>query len=94
MDIKKIKYNPDNPRVIKDDMFKKLVTSIKEFPEMLELRPLIIDEDNIVLGGNMRLKALNHLGISDVPVKKIEGLTPEQKKEFIVKDNLSYGEWD
>ena len=94
MKIQEIKFNDNNPRTIRDDMFYKLVKSIKEFPQMLELRPLIIDENNVVLGGNMRLKALHELNYTEVPVKKIEGLTEEQKQEFIIKDNLSYGEWD
>jgi len=94
MNIKEIKFNQENPRNISDYMFKKLIQSIKDFPQMLELRPLVIDEDNVVLGGNMRLKALHKLGIDEIPVKKIEGLTQKQKREFIIKDNLSYGEWD
>jgi len=83
-----------NPRIIKDDKFKKLVKSIQDFPQMLELRPIVIDENNIVLGGNMRLKACIEAGLTDVPVKQAKELTEEQKKEFIVKDNVGYGEWD
>jgi hypothetical protein len=94
MNIKEIKPNPSNPRIIKDDKFKKLVKSIQDFPQMLELRPIVIDENNIVLGGNMRLKACIEAGITDVPVKQAKELTEEQKKEFIVKDNVGYGEWD
>jgi len=94
MNIKEIKFNNTNPRTITDSKLEQLKKSIKEFPKMLELRPLVIDEDNIVLGGNMRLKACRELGITDIPVKKIEGLTQEQKNEFIIKDNLGYGEWD
>jgi site-specific DNA-methyltransferase (adenine-specific) len=93
MKIKDIIPNPNNPRIIKDDKFAKLVQSIKEFPEMLELRPIVIDEDNMVLGGNMRLKACIEAGLTDVPVK-VATLTEEQKKEFIIKDNVSGGEWD
>jgi DNA modification methylase len=92
--IKEIKPNPSNPRIIKDDKFKKLVKSIQDFPQMLELRPIVIDENNIVLGGNMRLKACIEAGLTDVPVKQAKELTEEQKKEFIVKDNVGYGEWD
>jgi len=92
--IKEIKPNPSNPRIIKDDKFKKLVKSIQDFPQMLELRPIVIDENNIVLGGNMRLKACIEAGLKDVPVKQAKDLTEEQKKEFIVKDNVGYGEWD
>lgn len=94
MKITDIKPNPNNPRIIKDDKFKKLVKSIKDFPQMLELRPIVIDENNVVLGGNMRLKACIEAGLTDVPVKQAADLTEEQKKEFIVKDNVGYGEWD
>ena len=94
MNINDIKPNPNNPRIIKDDKFKKLVKSIQDFPQMLELRPIVIDENNIVLGGNMRLKACKEAGLKDVPVVKASDLTEEQKKEFIVKDNVGYGEWD
>jgi len=94
MNINEIKPNPNNPRIIKDDKFKKLVKSIQDFPQMLELRPIVIDENNIVLGGNMRLKACIEAGLTDVPVKQAKELTEEQKKEFIVKDNVGFGEWD
>jgi hypothetical protein len=94
MNINEIKPNPNNPRIIKDDKFKKLVKSIQDFPQMLELRPIVIDENNIVLGGNMRLKACIEAGLTDVPVKQAKELTEQQKKEFIVKDNVGYGEWD
>lgn len=94
MNINEIKPNPNNPRIIKDDKFKKLVKSIQDFPQMLELRPIVIDENNIVLGGNMRLKACIEAGLKDVPVKQAKELSEEQKKEFIVKDNVGYGEWD
>lgn len=93
MKINEIKPNPNNPRIIKDNKFKLLVKSIQEFPEMLELRPIVIDENNVVLGGNMRLKACIEAGLKDVPVK-IASLSEQQKKEFIVKDNVSFGEWD
>ena len=93
MKIKDILPDPNNPRIIKDDKFAKLVQSIKEFPEMLELRPIVIDEDNMVLGGNMRLKACIEAGLTDVPVK-VATLTEEQKKEFIIKDNVGFGEWE
>lgn len=94
LNIAAIKPNQENPRFIRDEKFKKLVRSIKEFPEMLDARPLVIDENNVVLGGNMRLKALQAAGVTEVPVKQVLGWTEEQKKEFIIKDNLSYGEWD
>ena len=91
--ISKVKGNPSNPRIIKNDKFKKLVKSIKEFPEMLKLRPIVVDEDFMVLGGNMRLKASKEAGLSEVWIDIAEGLTEEQKKEFIVKDNVGFGEW-
>jgi DNA modification methylase len=92
--INEIKPNPNNPRLIKDHKFKQLVKSIQDFPQMLELRPIVIDENNMVLGGNMRLKACIEAGLKDVPVKQAKDLTEEQKKEFIVKDNVGYGEWN
>lgn len=91
--ISQIKPNPNNPRIIKDQKFKLLVKSIQEFPEMLELRPIVIDENNVVLGGNMRLKACIEAGLTDVPVK-VATLSEAQKKEFIIKDNVSFGEHD
>jgi ParB-like chromosome segregation protein Spo0J len=94
MNISQIKPNPNNPRVCRDAKFKLLVKSIQDFPQMLELRPIVIDENNMVLGGNMRLKACIEAGLTDVPVKQAADLTEEQKKEFIVKDNVGYGEWD
>ena len=90
----KIKGNPNNPRIIKNDKFKKLVKSIQEFPEMLKLRPIVVDEDFMVLGGNMRLKASKDAGLKEVWIEVAEGLTEEQKKEFIVKDNVGFGEWE
>ena len=92
--ISKVKGNPSNPRIIKNDKFKKLVKSIQEFPEMLKLRPIVVDEDFMVLGGNMRLKASKEAGLTEVWVDIAEGLTEEQKKEFIVKDNVGFGEWE
>lgn len=94
VNIAAIKPNEENPRFITDSKFKKLVKSIKEFPEMLETRPLVVDENMVVLGGNMRLKALKSAGVFEVPVHQIKGWTEEKKKEFIIKDNLGYGEWD
>ena len=92
--ISKVKGNPSNPRIIKNDKFKKLVKSIQEFPEMLKLRPIVVDEDFMVLGGNMRLKASKEAGLTEVWIEVAEGLTEEQKKEFIVKDNVGFGEWE
>jgi site-specific DNA-methyltransferase (adenine-specific) len=94
MNINEIKPNPNNPRLIKDHKFKQLVKSIQDFPQMLELRPIVIDENNMVLGGNMRLKACIEAGLTDVPVIHANNLSEPQKKEFIVKDNVGYGEWD
>lgn len=92
-----IKSNPNNPRVIKDDKFKKLVKSIKDFPKMMELRPMVVNSDNIVLGGNMRLKALKELGYKEIPkewVKRAEDLTEDEQRQFIIKDNVGFGEHD
>jgi ParB-like chromosome segregation protein Spo0J len=94
VNIREIKPNTDNPRIIKDHKFKKLVKSIKDFPEMLEKRPIVVDENMVVLGGNMRLKALLEAGVKDVWIDVAEGWTEEQKKEFIIKDNVGFGEWD
>ena len=92
--ITEIKSNPNNPRICKDHKFKQLVKSIQDFPQMLELRPIVIDENNMVLGGNMRLKACLEAGLTDVPVIHANNLTEAQKKEFIIKDNISFGEHD
>jgi ParB-like chromosome segregation protein Spo0J len=92
--INKVKPNPNNPRLIKNDQFKRLVKSLQEFPEMLSLREIVVDEDYVVLGGNMRVKALHEIKVKEVTVKIAEGLTPEQKKEFVIKDNAGFGEWD
>ena len=89
-----IKANPNNPRIIKDDKFKKLVKSIQDFPEMLKLRPIVVNDDMVVLGGNMRLKACKEAGLKMIPIIKANQLTEQQQKEFIVKDNVGYGEWD
>lgn len=97
MKLSGIKANPNNPRVIKDDKFQKLVKSIQEFPKMMELRPMIINADNIVLGGNMRLKALKELGYKDIPdswVKRAEDLTDNEQRRFIIADNVGFGEHD
>jgi len=94
VNIETVISNPDNPRVIRDDKFKKLVKSIDTFPQMLKLRPIVVDEDNVILGGNMRFEAIKHLGHKQVYIVKAEGLTEEQKREFVIKDNSSFGEWD
>ena len=92
--ISEVKSNPNNPRIIKDDKFKKLVKSIQEFPQMLELRPIVVNTEMIVLGGNMRLKACKEAGLKEVPIIMADELTEEQQNEFIVKDNVGFGEWD
>jgi DNA modification methylase len=92
--ISAVKSNPNNPRIIKDDKFKKLVTSIKEFPQMLDIRPIVVNDEMIVLGGNMRLKACIEAGIKEVSIIKASELTPEQQNEFIIKDNVGFGEWN
>ena len=92
--ISKIKLNPNNPRLIKDDKFTKLVQSIKDFPEMLNIRPIVINDDMIILGGNMRFKACKEAGLKEVPIIKASGLSAEKQREFLIKDNVSGGEWD
>jgi DNA modification methylase len=92
--ISEIKPNPNNPRIIKDDKFEKLVKSIKEFPKMLEIRPIVVNDDMIVLGGNMRLKACKAAGLKEVPIIKASELNEDEQRQFIIKDNVSGGEWD
>lgn len=92
--LSKIKNNPDNPRIIKDDKFFMLVKSIKDFPEMLDIRPIVVNKDMMVLGGNMRLKACVEAGMSEVPIIVADNLTEEQQKEFLIKDNVSGGQFD
>lgn len=91
--ISEIKLNPNNPRLIKDDKFKKLVQSIKDFPEMLNIRPIVVNPDMVILGGNMRYKACKEAGLKEVPVI-VTDLSEEKQKEFLIKDNVSGGEWD
>jgi ParB-like chromosome segregation protein Spo0J len=96
--IKKVKItevisNPNNPRLIKDDKFRKLVKSIQDFPDMLNVRPIVVNKDMVVLGGNMRLKAIKEAGIKEINVDIVDW-NEQQQKEFIVKDNVGYGEWD
>jgi hypothetical protein len=92
--LSEVKSNPNNPRIIKDDKFNKLVKSIKEFPKMLEIRPIVVNADMIVLGGNMRLKACKEAGLKEVPVIFADDLTEDEQKQFIIKDNVGFGEWD
>jgi len=91
--VSEVKINPNNPRLIKDDKFKKLVQSIKDFPEMLDIRPIVVNQDMVILGGNMRFKACKEAGLKEVPII-ITDLTEEQQREFLIKDNTSGGEWD
>jgi len=92
--ISAIKRNPNNPRILKDDKFAKLTQSIKDFPQMLDIRPIVVNDDMVVLGGNMRLKACKEAGLKEVPVIKVADLTEEQQREFIIKDNVGFGDWD
>lgn len=92
--ISDIKANPNNPRLIKDDKFAKLVQSVTEFPEMLEIRPIVVNSEMVVLGGNMRLKACKEAKIKELTVIIADNLTEEQQREFLIKDNVSGGEWD
>jgi DNA modification methylase len=92
-----IRPNPANPRIIKDNAFHKLCKSIEEFPKMMALRPMVIDTDGVILGGNMRFKALQHLGFKEVPdewVKRADELTDDERRRFIIADNVSGGDWD
>ena len=91
--VKTLKANPNNPRVIRDEKFKKLVKSIREFPEMLEARPVVVNPDMVVLGGNMRLKALREAGVEEAPVY-IASWDEVKQRQFIIKDNVGFGEWD
>jgi ParB-like chromosome segregation protein Spo0J len=92
--LSEVKLNPNNPRLIKDDNFKKLVQSIKDFPEMLDIRPIVVNADMVILGGNMRFKACKEAGLKEVPIIVADNLTEEQQREFLIKDNVSGGEWD
>jgi hypothetical protein len=101
MKITELKLNPNNPRIIKDDKFKKLVTSLSEFPEMMEKRPMVCVTDTdgklYPLGGNMRLRALKELKFKEIPdswIMLADEWSEEKRKEFTIRDNVSYGEWD
>lgn len=97
MKISDLKPNPDNPRFIRDERFKKLKKSIAEFPKMMALRPIVVDDNNMILGGNQRLKALIDLGYKEIPdtwIKKASELTEEEQRRFILIDNENFGEWD
>lgn len=92
--LSEIQVNPNNPRLIRDDKFKKLVQSIKDFPEMLNIRPIVVNKDMVILGGNMRFKACKEAGLKEVPIIVADNLTEEQQREFLIKDNVSGGEWN
>lgn len=95
--LKDIFTNPANPRIIRDDKYKKLVKSIDEFPKMMELRPIIVDSEGMILGGNMRYKALKELGYKEVPetwIKRANDLTEDEIRRFTIADNVGFGEWD
>lgn len=94
ININKIFTNAKNPRIIKDYKFKKLVKSIKEFPEMLQLRPIVVDNNNKILGGNMRYKACLELDLKEVYIIKAKNLNEKEIEQFIIKDNVGFGEWD
>lgn len=91
---KRLKPNPANPRTIRDDKFRKLVQSIREFPKMLEIRPIVVNAQNEVLGGNMRLRACIEAGLTEVPIIRAETLTDDEQRRFIITDNAGFGEWD
>lgn len=91
--ISKVRPNSENPRYIKDEKFKKLVQSLRDFPEMANVRPIVVNTEMVVLGGNMRLKAMQEAGWSEVPVEVVDW-SEEKQREFIIKDNVGFGEWD
>ena len=92
--LSEIKINPDNPRTITEKDMAYLVKSLQDFPDMMKLREIVVDETMMILGGNMRLRALQQIGEKECLVKIVKGLTPEQKREFILKDNSMFGTWD
>jgi len=94
IEVSKVVLNKDNPRVIKDDKFKRLVESVKNFPEMLKIRPIVLNRDFVIIGGNQRFKACVEAGFKKVPFYFADELTPEQEKEFMIRDNVQSGEWD
>ena len=94
IDIDLLKENPDNPRTITDAKFQALVRSVKDFPQMLEVRPIAFKTGYVVLGGNMRLRACKEAGLKQVPAIDLSHLTPDQQREFVIKDNVGYGDWD
>lgn len=97
MKLSEIRPNPNNPRIIRDERFAKLKNSIEQFPKMMHLRPIVVDASGVILGGNMRLRALQDLGYKEIPdewVKRADDLTEEEKQRFIIADNVGFGEWE
>lgn len=99
MKLSEIRPNPNNPRVLRDDKFQKLKKSIGDFPKMMELRPIVVDDEGVILGGNMRFRALQDIygkngEIPDEWVKRAADLTEDEKRQFVIKDNAAFGEWD
>ena len=97
MKITKLKPNAENPRIIKDEKFRQLLASIKDFPKMMTMRPIVVDENFVILGGNMRYRALVELGYEEIPaewVKQYKDLTEEEKQRFVIEDNIQFGDWD
>ena len=92
--LSEIKINPDNPRTITEKDMAYLVKSLQDFPDMMKLREIVVDEDGMILGGNMRFRALQQIGEKECLIKIVKGLTSEQKREFIIKDNSMFGTWD
>lgn len=92
--INQLRLNDQNPRFIRDHKFKKLVKSIQSFGKMLEIRPIVVDENMMILGGNMRFRACKAAGLDEIPVMIVSGLSDAEKNEFVVKDNVGFGEWD
>ena len=92
--IEELKLDKNNPRKISKDKMDKLVQSIKDFPEMLEARPIVVDDEGVVVGGNMRLKACKIAGLKEVSVIRWIDLSEERRKEFVIKDNVGFGDWD
>ena len=99
MKLNEIRPNPKNPRVLRDDKFQKLKKSIEDFPKMMELRPIVVDDEGVILGGNMRFRALQDIygkngEIPDEWVKRAADLTEDEKRQFVIKDNAAFGQWD
>ena len=92
--LSKVKLNPDNPRRISERDMDRLVKSLQDFPDMMKLREIVVDETMTVIGGNMRVLALRKMGIQEATAKICKGLTADQKREFVIKDNAAFGEWD